>query len=171
MIGIALEPKRKRLGKLKASATPNEYGWGVRSVLVADMRGSRVVEGMCIGLEGREKQQTFDREKERSDEHLWLSQINMVTQVVCKNFGFNPIGNAEGVEVEWYKVWLARLDASVATAVRCLTDEETRGVSDRICTLTQRERCETYQWHSTENVLLFVQYWAGVKWRVEQVVR
>lgn len=69
-------------------------------------------------------------------------------------------------------VWLSRIDACVGTVVQCMNKQETGGdQQQKLYADTQGITFELGKTLMTGNVRVFVQYWAGMRWRMEPVVR
>lgn len=71
----------------------------------------------------REKQQSLERDKTASAEHVELLRNKMAVQAIHKFFGFNPREVSERGGSEVSIVWLARVGVWVRIVVWCLTEQ------------------------------------------------
>lgn len=74
--------------------------------------------------------------------------------------------------MEGSRVWLARVDASLATVMRCVTEQEAGdGQQPNLYGYRQGNNLDIEIGQLTGNLQIFVQCWAGMRWCPELVNR
>lgn len=87
-------------------------------------------------------------------------------------FGVEPKEDGEGGEVDGSIVGLHRVGAWMAAVVRCLTERETCGCQlQKLYTETKGITLELSMAQLTGKVQVLMQYWVGMRWRIELVVK